>query len=478
MMTDIALKPNLNFLSNEDKDKIHEAAIRILGEVGMEVLHDEALALLKKAGCSVENDGGVKIPGQLVQQAIESAPNNIPVYDRRGKPAMDLGGHRAYFGTGSDLIYALDSKKKQRHQCVLDDVGTAARVADALPNIDFIMSFAHPSDISPERSYLLSFQAMAANSIKPIVCTAECRADLSEMWQIACILRDNENALRAAPYFIHYAEPISPLKHPFSSLDKLLFCAEKSIPVIYSPAPIAGSTAPMTIAGHVAQGMAECFCGLVIHQLKATGAPFIMGMGPAVLDMATGECSYNAPEYLLAYLAAVEMSHYYNLPNWGYAGTSDAQIPDQQASYEAGLLTFLSTMAGSNLNHDVGYLDFGRTGSLEMIIIQDECIDQIRRLYRGIPVSDEMLAVEVIREVGSQGNFLTHPHSLKHLRTTQWRPTLSNRLGFEDWKDSGGTSLLERAQERLKNILLEHHSLPIQQDHAREIQKRVDQFRT
>ncbi len=111
MMTDIALKPNLNFLSNEDKDKIHEAAIRILGEVGMEVLHDEALALLKKAGCSVENDGGVKIPGQLVQQAIESAPNNIPVYDRRGKPAMDLGGHRAYFGTGSDLIYALDSKK-------------------------------------------------------------------------------------------------------------------------------------------------------------------------------------------------------------------------------------------------------------------------------------------------------------------------------------------------------------------------------
>jgi trimethylamine--corrinoid protein Co-methyltransferase len=134
-------------------------------------------------------------------------------------------------------------------------------------------------------------------------------------------------------------------------------------------------------------------------------------------------------------------------------------------------------MAGSNLNHDVGYLDFGRTGSLEMIIIQDECIDQIRRLYQGIPVSDEMLAVDVVREVGSQGNFLSHPHSLKHLRSTQWRPKLSNRLGHEEWKASGATSLLERAQMKLKNILQEHHPDPIPQEQAQKIQKHVDQFK-
>ncbi len=129
---------------------------------------------------------------------------------------------------------------------------------------------------------------MANNSTKPIVCTAECHDDLYEMWQIAKIIRDGDENLRAKPYFIHYAEPISPLKHPADSLDKLIFCAEKGIPAIYSPAPIAGSTAPMTLAGHVVQGLAECFCGLVIHQLKAEGAPFLMGMGPAVLDMVTG----------------------------------------------------------------------------------------------------------------------------------------------------------------------------------------------
>jgi trimethylamine--corrinoid protein Co-methyltransferase len=468
--------PALTYLSDEDKKNIHQAVLRILSEIGMKIFHDEALALLKAAGCPVEGDRLVKVPAKLLQEAIESAPTNIAVYDRTGRRVMDLGERRSYFGTGSDLIYSLDSKTMQRHPCLLDDVSRAARVADALPNIDFIMSFAHPSEQAPERAYLLSFYAMIANSTKPIVCTASGREDLNEMWEIARILRNGEAALQSKPYFIHYAEPISPLKHPFDSLDKLLFCADKSIPLVYSPAPISGSTAPITIAGHVAQGLAECFCGLVIHQLKTRGAPFLMGTGPAVLDMATGQCSYNAPEYLLAYLAVIEMSHFYNLPSWGYAGTSDSQIPDGQATFEAGLLTFISAMAGSNLNHDVGYLDFGRTGSLEMIVILDEMIDQIRRLYQGIPVNAEMLAVDVVREVGPVGNFLTHPHSLRHLRATQWRPKLTSRMGYEKWQSSGSTSLLDRAQKRLHQILESHQPTPLAEDLATRIQNRVDSF--
>ena len=201
-----------------------------------------------------------------------------------------------------------------------------------------------------------------------------------------------------------------------------------------------------------------------------------MGAGPSVLDMITGQCCYNAPEFLLAYLAVIEMSHYYDLPNWGYAGTSDSQIPDEQAAFEAGLLTFLSAIAGSNLNHDVGYLDFGRTGSLEMIVILNEIIDQVRRLCRGIPVDDDRLAVDIIREVGATGNFLIHPHTLKHLRATQWRPELICRMGCDDWQASGSTSLLERARKKLQQILHEHQPLPIPADQAREIQKRVDRF--
>ncbi|MBT8372287.1 MAG: trimethylamine methyltransferase [Desulfobacterales bacterium] len=474
---EISIRPTVSFLSREDKEKIHQAVVDILSDIGMKIFHDEALELLKEAGCFVDDNQLVKIPGELVLQAIENAPNNVVIYDREGSQAMDLGGHRSYFGTGSDLIFSLDSQTMKRHRCILDDVARAAKVADALPNIDFIMSFAHPSDFPPRQAYLRSFQTMAAHSTKPMVCTAENRRDLSEMWEIARILRNGENELETKPLAIYYGEPVSPLQFPFESVDKLLFCAEKSFPAIYSPAPIAGSTAPMTIAGHVAQGLAECFCGLVIHQLKGKGAPFIMGMGPAVLDMSTAQCSYNAPEYLLAYLTLVEMSHYYNLPNWGYAGTSDSQIPDEQATFEAGLLTFLSALAGSNLNHDVGYLDFGRTGSLDMIVLLDEVIDQVRRICRGIPVNNDMLAIDVIREVSTSGDFLSHRHTLEHLMSTQWRPKLINRTGYDKWHSSGGTSLMGRTQEKLQLILQEHQPVPISAAQARAIQERVEQFR-
>jgi len=472
-----SMRPALLFLSKEDKDKIHQAALEVLSDIGMQVLNKEALALLMSAGCDVEENNIVHIPHTLVKQALESAPNNIPIYDREGTLVMEIGGYRSYFGTGSDLIYSLDSEKMERHQCVLVDVCKAALVCDALPNINFIMSCAHPSDIPPHQAYLKSFQAMAENSTKPIVCTAECRDDLCEMWKIAKILRDGEARLRSNPYFIHYAEPISPLKHPFNSLDKLLFCAEKHIPAIYSPAPISGSTAPITLSGHVVQGLAECFCGLVIHQLKAEGAPFLMGMGAAVLDMVTSQCSYNAPEYYLAYMAMIEMSHYYNLPSWGYGGTSDSQIPDGQATFEAGLLTFLSAFSGANLNHDVGYLDFGRTGSLDMVVMCDEIIDQIQRMKRGITVNDDMLALDAIRQVGPNGHFLTHEHTLKHLRSTQWRPKLLYRIGHDKWEKSGAPSLLDRARKRLLEIVENHQPVAIPKEKAQAIQGLVDQFK-
>ena len=473
---EIAFRPTLSFLSREDKEKIHRAVLKILGEIGMKVHHDEAMKLLTDAGCTVQDDGLVNIAEELVLKSIDSAPDNIAIYDRETKHVMDLGGHRSYFGTGSDLIYSLESNTMQRHPCVLEDVAQAARVADAMPNLDFIMSFAHPSDIPAPLAYLHSFQAMAVNSVKPIVCTAVDRRDLGEIWEVARILRNSEEELQAKPYAIYYGEPVSPLQHSVESVDKLLFCAEKSMPVIYSPAPIAGSTAPMTIAGHVAQGLAESFCGLVIHQLKTSGAPFIMGMGPAVLDMATAQCSYNAPEYLLSYIAIVEMSHFYNLPNWGYAGTTDSQVPDEQASFEAGLETFIAEMAGSNLNHDVGYMDFGRTGSLDMIIILNEVIDQVRRLYRGIPVNEETLALDVIRDVGADGNFLVHRHTLEHLAHTQWRPELISRVGYEKWQADGSTSLLTRAKKKLQQVLQEHRPIPIPTDKAQQIQQRVDRF--
>jgi len=473
---EIGFEPRLSFLSEEDKKRLYASALQIIEETGMQVMHEEALKLLKDAGCTVEDGNVVKIPATLVEKTRKTVPNNIAMYDREGDHAMDLGGRRAYFGTGSDLMWSVESEKMERHHTTLEDIRTAAKVCDALPNIDFIMSFAHPHDINPVCSYLESFKAMSENCTKPIVNTADGRRDLEAMWEISRVLRGSEKELREKPYWIQYDEPISPLKHPFNSLDKLIFCARTASPVIYSPAPIAGSTAPMTIAGHIVQGLAESFFGMVIHQLAAEGAPFLMGIGAAVLDMSTSQCSYNAPEYMMTYMAMVEMSNYLDIPNWGYGGTSDAQIPDMQASYEAGLEAFMSVFAGSNLNHDVGYLDFGLTGSLEMIIIVNEMVDQIRRMYKGIPINDDTLALDIIPKGAQQGQFLTQPHTLKHLRKVQWKPELFCRQSHEKWVAQGRTSLLDRARTKLHKILANHKPISIASEKQQAIDHIVQQF--
>ncbi len=309
-----------------------------------------------------------------------------------------------------------------------------------------------------------------------MVTTADERGDLAQIWAIAAELRGGEQRLTAEPYILHYAEPASPLKHPRSSIDKLLFCADKRIPLIYSPAPMAGATAPITIAGHVALGLAECLCGLVLHQLRSRGAPFVFGMGPAVLDMATGQSSYNAPEYLMSYMTMLEMIHHFDRPSWGYAGTSDSQIPDEQATLEAGQLTLLATLAGANLNHDVGYLDFGRAGSLQLVVLMDEVIGMLRRIVRGVPVDDENLALEVIAEVGPTGNYIGHQHTMKHFRQTQWRPKLLNRQGREKWQAQGSLTLIERATIRLEQVLAEHQPAALEQQLASRIRAIVEAY--
>ena len=421
--------PRLVILSPADRDRIHRAIIEILEQIGMEVLHDQARELLLVHGATEDQTGRIRLTEAMVRAAIDSAPKNIPVHDRNGDLAMDLGERRSYYGTGSDLWYQLDLQTGEQRPSVLEDAALAARTAQALPNIDFVMTYAHASDVAPERAYLAEVGQLVLNSTKPILHIAMDLPDLTAMHQMAVAVRGSEEEAARRPYMIHYAEPTSPLRHAQDGLNRLLFCADKNLPVVYSPAPLAGSSAPLTTAGHVAQGLAEGLFGLVAHQLRRPGAPFIMGMGPAILDMVTTQSSYNAPEYYLGYLTAVEMTQFYGLPSFGYAGTSDSPIPDGQAGLESGLLSYLSGLIGANLNHDVGYLDFGRTGALEFIVMGDEFISQARRFMAGVPVNDETLALDVIREAAQGGQYLTSRHTLRHCRNQQWRPGLLNRPG-------------------------------------------------
>ena len=338
------------------------------------------------------------------------------------------------------MLFTWDLQSETLRATRLEDVGRAARLCDALRNIDFVMSCAHPRDIDARLSYLRSFQAMIVNTEKPIVVTAESDEDLEVMWRIACEIRGGAENLVARPYIIVYTEPVSPLQHGRHALGKLLFSADKRLPVAYIPAPIAGGTGPITMAGLLVQGLAEYFVGLVVHQLACPGAPLIFGVCPLVLDLQSAQASYGAIEFTMAHTAQVELARWLDVPNWGYGGMTDSHSLDCQAGLETAEITLLDMLAGSNLTHDVGYQGFGLAASLEQIVVVDEFIDMNRRLLAGLQIDTGTLALDAILAVGAGGDFVSSRHTKRHCREAQWRPTLTSRASREKWERDGATS--------------------------------------
>jgi trimethylamine--corrinoid protein Co-methyltransferase len=470
------LSGRMTVLSEEKCQAIYDAALGIIADVGMTVPHAVARGLLVGAGATVEGADLVRIPRELVAKARATVPAMIPVYDRRGKLAMQLGGFNSYFGTGSDLMNIYDLETGERRLSVLADVGRMARLCDALPNIDFIMSSAYPQDVPACASYLECFRAMVTSTTKPMVMTAAGVDDLEVMWKIACELRGGAEELREKPYFVQYGEPVSPLMHPVEVLDKLLFCADWGIPLIYAPAPMAGATAPITHAGQIMQGVAESLFGLVIHQLRRPGAPFITGSASGKLDMSTLQTLYNSAERYTTDLGILEMARWMDLPNWSFAGTSDSQCVDAQAGIDATEVTLLSMQAGANLNHDVGYLDFGLTCAPELVVLVDEIISMNRRVLEGIAVNDDTLAADVVAAVGPGGDFLRTRHTRVHAHALQWKPTMFNRVSQAHWEAEGSLDLREKARRKAIGILADHRPQPLPANLKKTMDSLVEAF--
>jgi trimethylamine---corrinoid protein Co-methyltransferase len=442
-------------LSETDLGKIHRAALDIVASIGMNIQHPRALELLREHGCT-ESEGRVRIPPDLVEKTRESVPSRIMVFDRQGQPAMELGGYNSYFGSGSDLMSTWDLESGELRESCLQDTERSARLCDALPNIDFVMSGAWPNELEARVAFLHNFRAMVSNTTKPLVVTAEDRKDVQVMWQVGCALRGGAEELAAKPYFIVYGESVSPLRHMDEAIDKLLYCADAGIPCLYTPAPLVGGTGPVTMAGALALGLAEYYQGMVVQQLARPGAPLIFGIGPLVLDLTSMQSSYSAIEFFMGHTAQIELARWLDVPNWAYGGMTDSHSLDCQAGLEIAEVTLLDMLCGSNLTHDAGYQGFGLAASLEQIVVVDEFVSMNRRLLSGIEVNDETLALDAIADVGPGGEFISHRHTRRFCREAQWRPTVLSRASQANWEKDGRADLNERARRKALAVLASH----------------------
>jgi trimethylamine--corrinoid protein Co-methyltransferase len=456
------LRPTIRMLSDEQLQAIHHTSLDILSQTGVVMKNETGRDLLLEAG-AWESEGRIKIPEYLVMSAIGSAPSRIPMYNRLGQLTMPLEEGKVFFGPGSDCPFTLDLETGERRQPVLEDVRRIAHLCDGLDQIDFIMSMGTPSDVPAMDHYLHSFIAMIQGAVKPNVYTARDRADMEDIYLIACAVAGGETELREKPFLMLYAEPISPLLYNDESVDKLLFCAEMGIPVTYPPSPNTGGGGPITLAGALALGNAECLVGLVLTQLVRPGTPFLYGVNTAALDMKSAIVSYGAPEWPLGMAACSDLGRYYGLPVWGVAGATDSKVVDTQAGIEATITIMTAFLCRCNLNHDVGYVEYGSTSSMEMLVIADEIIRDVRFVVGGLEVNELTLAREVIHGARPGGGFLADDHTLDNWKWAQWRPAIMDRMRYDRWVKQGRQDMAARANDRAREIVAEREVPPLPQ---------------
>lgn len=448
-------------LTDSQLEEIHLAALEILRRTGVRVYEPEAVTLLGDAGCVVTDNNLVRFPPAVVEDAVRSAPSRVALCDRTGDSRVLLEAHRTYFGTGSDLPNTLDLETGERRRSVLSDVRNAARLADALPNLDFVMSMALPSDVPPAVSDRHSFRTMIENTVKPVVFTAWDESGLDDIVAMAERVAGGREELRLKPFLLAYLEPTSPLQHSDVVLRKLLRMADLGLPVVYAPGAVDGASAPVTTAGSLAMCTAEVLSGLTIAQLRRRGTPIVIGSGSGPLDMRTLVAAYMSPEYMRHCMAIAELAHYYyRLPVWGYAGCSDSKMPDMQAGIDSALWILWTALSGANLVHDVGYVESGLTSSLEMMIVSDEIIGFVRRLLAGFAIDAETLALDTIHEVGPKADYISAKHTARHYREI-WYPRIIDRRAHHAWVEAGRPTPVDTAREIARATIAKHTPLPL-----------------
>jgi len=449
--------PYYRDITDEQCRLIHDASLEILERTGVHLYYQPAIDLLKKAGCFVDGDH-VRFPPHLVEWALRAAPSRIMMYDRLGNPVMPLGGRISTYGTGSDCLNVLDHRTGERRRATLQDEVDGIRVADAMPNVDFIMSMFLPSDV-PVAADVRQMEMMLTYSAKPICFVTYEWEGTPEVIEMAEVAVGGADSLRAAPTVILYLNPTDAFRHNEEALRKLMYVAEKHLPCVYLPDVQRGLSGPMTEEGAMACSNAGVLVGLVIAQLVSEGAPTILSTArPSFVDMRTMIMPYGTGT---GKVAGIDLNHYYNLPAFSTGGATDSKLLDEQAIFEATLSLYSATLRGGNMIHDIGYMESGLMGSLELVVIEDEIASWIKASMKGLEINEETLALDVIHEHALSGDFMGAKHTVRHVREG-WQPRLIDRHNYEQWMANGGTSMRERARAKVEEILAEEsrHVLP------------------
>jgi trimethylamine--corrinoid protein Co-methyltransferase len=456
----------LRFLTGKQVEEIHVATLEVLKQVGLRTASKQILEVFRRGGADVNvDDGGIKIPEHLVEESLGKAPRQITLCGRNPKYDILLEGSRVHYGMGgTPTPFIRDLQSGEYRRPTKKDFADATRLGDALPNMSFIMGIAGAFDVPYEVEYEHEWEALLNNTEKPIVYSAPSGYSARKVLEMGATVVGGLEELKERPIMCLYSETISPLCIATAN-ENIIDFAKAGIPITQGPSPLMGATGPCTVAGNLVISNSENLAAITLAQIVNPGTPFLYAGWGGVMDPFTGISPYAAPESAISDgVFNAQMGEYYQLPTFGFACPSDSKVPDAQAGAEAMQFALVSGLAGVNLCHDCGYLASGSVGSMEMAVICDDVLGNVLRIIKGAEVSDETLAVEVIKEVGPEGNFLGHKHTLKHIRDELHLPSIFDRNPAAAWVKAGSKPLHQVAKEKAQKILKEHYPQPLAKD--------------
>lgn len=459
-------------LANKQLKKLHESSLEVMERTGVRFSDKKALDVLQRGGCEIVDGNRVRFPSDKIEWALKVCPEKIELFSQEGKPAINLSGKCAYYGNGSDLLYIIDHRTGERRKPILQDVKEMITLLDSLPFFDFVMSGFIPSDVPSDKVQKLQMLTMLEYTNKPIIYVTTDLGNTQAKIHMAEIAAGGAQALREKPFAVNYINIANPLKHNPESIQKLMWLSEKGLPFIYRPSIVTrGISTPVTWAGFLVVNNVAGLAGLVLSQLIKEGAPFIRcGCGGGTFDMQTMIGLHAAPE-IRGFNE--DMAEFYHLPRFGIGGLSGSKIVDQQAAYEAALTMITSTISGAQLIHDVGYMDNGTTGALDQLVICHEIIGWIKQYMKGLEITEETLALDLIDEVVvKDGDFLQSDNTLLHYRDDYY-PELTERMNYDSWLAEGSLDLQERSRLAVDRILNDHKGVKLADSLGDEIKELI-----
>ena len=454
---------SLRVLNDDDLWRIHNTSLRLLQEHGMFSESDLILDIFKKGGAQVDQlSRVVRLPSEMVEAALKSAPKSFVLCGRDPEMDLLLEAGRIYFGMGGTPepnIYDYDLNGPRLPSTA--DMVNCTRLAHTLPNMDFVMTLCSARDVPPEQSYFWEYDALFRNTTKPIVTTSPGRGYTAKLIEFAAAASGGEEALRKRPTTVLFTQPVSPLRISRYS-EGMIEAAAAGIPIMTSPGPMMGATSPATLAGTLVQVNAEALFGLVLAQLIKPGTPVIYAPHTGVMDMATAQCTYGSAEQTLARAAVAQLSLFYHLPSFGLGGGVEAKLPDAEAATQATQGMLMNAYAGLTLTQCLGTMASGLYGSMEMAVICDEIVLNIRRLLAGILVNEDTLAYDVMtKEIGYSGSYLDKDHTARHFRKELYFPKLFKRQSIDQWVAAGRKSITQVAHEKVLATLAKPTPAPL-----------------